>query len=205
MATYHLPQWRMADLPPITTNLSDFVEFREEQFVFVDKTALICNLINDRKVSLFRPRRFGKTLLLSTIRDLYTNGTKNFEGLAIHDLWQHPCCPVISLSLFGMSDPETFEQELCALLRDAFAQAGFVDALAIKTDNIIDLTAELDLLRGQQDIVILVDECDFPLSANLNNPEAFARNQKILSVIYAWERDLDNLEFIMFTGIGRYQ
>ncbi len=205
MATYHLPQWQMADLPPITTNLSDFREFREEQFVFVDKTALICNLIRESKVSLYRPRRFGKTLLLSTIRELYTNGTKNFEGLAIHDLWQRPCCPVISLSLFGLSNPETFEQDLCALLRDAFAQAGFVDALSIKTDNIIYLTAELDLLRGQQDIVILVDECDFPLSANLNNPEAFARNQEILRVIYAWERDLDNLECIMFTGIGRYQ
>ena len=205
MSTYNLPQWQKSDLPPITTNLSDFMSFRNRQFLLVDKTALICNLINDRKVSLFRPRRFGKTLLLSTIRELYTNGTKNFEGLAIHDLWQYPCCPVISLSFFGMSNPETFEHELCAHMRDAFAQAGFVDALSIKTDSIIDLTAELDLLRGQQAIVILVDECDFPLSANLNNPEAFARNQNILRLFYAWERDLDNLEFIMFTGIGRYQ
>ena len=79
MATYHLPQWQMADLPPITTNLSDFREFREEQFVFVDKTARICNLINSSKVSLYRPRRFGKTLLLEI---LSLRPPKNTEQMA---------------------------------------------------------------------------------------------------------------------------
>lgn len=205
MSTYNLPQCQKSDLPPITTNLSDFMSFRNRQFLLVDKTALICNLIRESKVSLYRPRRFGKTLLLSTIRDLYTNGTKNFEGLAIHDLWQRPCCPVISLSLFGMSDPETFEYELCALMRGAFAKAGFVDALSIKTDSLIYLIPKLNLLRGRERIVLLVDECDFPLSANLNNLEAFARNQEILRNLYAWVRSLRNIEFVMFTGIGRYQ
>lgn len=205
MATYHLPQWQKSDLPPITTNLSDFMSFRNKQFLLVDKTARIYNLLREKKVSLYRPRRFGKTLLLSTIRELYTNGTKNFEGLAIHDLWQRPCCPVVSLSFFGLSDPETFEYELCALMRGAFAQAGFVDALSIKTDSFIYLTPKLNLLRGRERIVLLVDECDFPLSANLNNPEAFARNQEILRLFYAWVRSLSNIEFVMFTGIGRYQ
>ena len=54
---------------------------RQNQYLLVDKTAHICNLLDERKVFLSRPRRFGKTLLLSTIKELFTNGTKNFEGL----------------------------------------------------------------------------------------------------------------------------
>ena len=205
MATYNLTQNQKSDLTPITTSLSDFMSIRRRQFLLVDKTASIYNLLDESKVFLSRPRRFGKSLLISTIRELYTNGTKNFEGLAIHDLWQRPCCPVISLSLFGMSNPETFEHELCARLRDAFAQAGFVDALSINTSRFADLTPALNRLRGCEYIVLLVDECDFPLSANLNNREGFERNKDILRMFHSWVRTLSNIEFVMFTGIGRYQ
>ena len=105
MITYQLPQWQQSDLPPITTSLSDFMLIRENQYVLVDKTAYICGLFRNNKVFLSRPRRFGKSLLLSTIQELFTHGTQNFEGLAIHDLWHRPCRPVISLSLFGLNSP----------------------------------------------------------------------------------------------------
>ena len=203
--TYNLTQRQKSDLTPITTTSSNFLLIRKNQFLLVDKTAHICNLLNNNQVFLARPRRFGKSLLLSTIRELYTNGTKNFEGLAIHDLWNRPCRPVISLSLLGLSSPETLEQDLCSLLRDAFAQAGFVDALSIKTSNFLDLTAELNLLSSREYVILLVDECDFPLSANLNNREAFEHNKAILRKFYSWVRRLNNVEFVMYTGIGRYQ
>ena len=205
MAISRSSQWQKSDLPPITTNLSNFLLFRNSQFLLVDKTAYICNLIDESKVFLSRPRRFGKSLLLSTIQDLFTNGTKNFEGLAIHDLWHRPCRPVISLSFFGLSYPQTFEQDLCSILRDAFSLAGFDDALSIKTSCLLDLTAELNRLTKHELMVLLVDECDFPLSANLNNREAFEHNKVILRKFYAWVRSLRNVEFTMFTGIGRYQ
>ena len=125
MAISHSSLWQKSDLTPITTSLADFRLIRQRQYLFVDKTAHICKLLNEDKVFLSRPRRFGKSLLLSTIQDLFTNGTKNFEGLAIHDLWHRPCRPVISLSFFGLSYPQTFEQDLCSILRDAFSLAGF--------------------------------------------------------------------------------
>ena len=98
MSISHSSQWQKSDLTPITTSLADFRLIRQRQYLFVDKTAHIYKLLNEDKVFLSRPRRFGKSLLLSTINELFTNGTKNFEGLAIHDLWQRPCLPVISLS-----------------------------------------------------------------------------------------------------------
>ena len=205
MLTYQLPKWQQSDLPPITTSLSDFMLIRENQYLFVDKTAYICGLFRNNKVFLSRPRRFGKSLLLSTIQELFTNGTQNFEGLAIHDLWHRPCRPVISLSLFGLNSPETFEEGLCNRLRTAFVMAGFVDARSINAKNFMELSSELEILQGRTSIVMLIDECDFPLSANLNDREGFDHNRKILRMFYAWLRSLGKIEFLMFTGIGRYQ
>ena len=205
MDTYQLPRWQQSDLPPITTSLSDFMLIRENQYLFVDKTAYICGLFRKNKVFLSRPRRFGKSLLLSTIQELFTNGTQNFEGLAIHDLWYRPCRPVISLTLFGLNSPETFEDWLCYRLRTAFVKAGFVDARSINAKNFMELSSELEILKGNTSIVMLIDECDFPLSACLNDREVFDSNKKILRMFYAWLRSLGNIEFLMFTGIGRYQ
>ena len=72
MATYNLTQNQKSDLTPITTSLSDFMSIRRRQFLLVDKTASIYNLLDESKVFLSRPRRFGKSLLISTIRELYT-------------------------------------------------------------------------------------------------------------------------------------
>ena len=205
MDTYQLPRWQQSDLPPITTSLSDFMLIRENQYLFVDKTAYICGLFRKNKVFLSRPRRFGKSLLLSTIQELFTNGTQNFEGLAIHDLWYRPCRPVISLSFFGLNSFETFEDWLCNRLRTAFVRAGFVDARSINAKNFMELSSELEILKGNTSIVMLIDGCDFPLSACLNDREVFDSNKKILRMFYAWLRSLGNIEFLMFTGIGRYQ
>ena len=207
MNSYKLQPHAKSSLQPITTVLSEFNRFREEGFLLVDKTALINDLIDESRVFLSRPRRFGKSLLLSTIAELYTNGVKNFEGLAIHDMWQRDRYPVVDLSFFGLSNPETFESHLCSRLRTAFAIAGFGAALDIapQIDNIVDLTGYLDYLRGQQDIVLLIDECDFPLSSNLYDREAFEKNKEILNQFYAWIRDIDNLKFFMVTGIARYR
>ena len=173
----------------------------------MDKTALINDLIDEGRVFLSRPRRFGKSLLLSTIAELYTNGVKNFEGFAIYDSWQQDRYPVVDLSFFGLSDPETFESHLCSRLRTAFAMAGFGAAFEIgsQINTIFALTGRLDYLLGQQDIVLLIDECDFPLSSQLYNPVAFEKNKAILNKFYAWLRNHKNLEFLMLTGIARYQ
>ena len=207
MDSYKLQSLAKSSLQRITTTSSDFNQFRRKGFLLVDKTAYLNDLIRESRVFLSRPRRFGKSLLLSTIAELFTNGVKNFEGLAIHDMWQRDRYPVVELSFFGLSDPETFESDLCEILRGAFAMAGFGAALdtAPQIDNIVDLTGYLDYLRGQQDIVLLIDECDFPLSSNLYDREAFEKNKEILNQFYAWIRDIDNLEFLMLTGIARYR
>ena len=194
-------------LQDITTTSSDFNQIRDEGFLLVDKTARINDLVRKGRVFLSRPRRFGKSLLLSTINELFTNGVKNFEGLAIHDVWQQDRYPVVKLSFFGLSDPTTLESELCDRLRESFAGAGFNAAfdIAPQINTISALTARLNYLRGQQKIVLLIDEWDFPLSSHLNDRAAFERNKVILNKFYAKIRDLENIKFLLVTGIARYQ
>ena len=194
-------------LQDITTTSSDFNEIRDEGFLLVDKTARINDLIRESRIFLSRPRRFGKSLLLSTINELFTNGVKNFEGLAIHDVWQQERYPVVKLSFFGLSDPTTLERKLCDRLRESFAGAGFDAAfdIAPQSNTISALTTRLNYLRGQQKIVLLIDEWDFPLSSHLNDRAAFEKNKEILNQFYAWIRDLANIKFLLVTGITRYQ
>ncbi len=196
-----------SQLQPITTTLSKFNQIRREGFLLVDKTARINDLIRESRVFLSRPRRFGKSLLLSTIAELFTNGVKNFEGLAIHDLWQQDRYPVINISFFGLSDPETLERLLCKRLYGAFARSGCGVAFdsTLQISSLADLIEYLEYFRGQQEIVFLIDEWDYPLSSHLNDRVAFEKNKEILNQFYAWIRDIDNMKFLMVTGIARYR
>ena len=101
MGSYNLQSLSKSPLQKINTTSSNFNLIRRKGFLLVDKTERINDLIDENRVFLSRPRRFGKSLLLSTLTELYTNGVKNFEGLAIHDLWQQDRYPVVNLSIFG--------------------------------------------------------------------------------------------------------
>lgn len=207
MGSYNLQSLSKSPLQKINTTSSNFNLIRRKGFLLVDKTERINDLIDENRVFLSRPRRFGKSLLLSTLTELYTNGVKNFEGLAIHDLWQQDRYPVVNLSFFGLSDPATFESDLCDMLRSAFVKAGFGAAfdIAPQINTIFALTGRLENLCGQQGIVFLIDEWDYPLSSHLNDRVAFEKNKEILNKFYAWIRNLENIEFLMVTGIARYQ
>lgn len=197
----------MAELKHIVCGLSDLSMIRKTQYLFVDKTAKLQELVELRKVFLARPRRMGKTTLVSMLQELFTNGTENFKDKAIHDLWQEDQYPVIKLSFGGLSDPDKFEADLCKRLCSAFVKAGFPAAATLLDDgtNLALLLEKLDLLRGDQMLVVLIDEWDYPLSANLNNRVAFERCRAIMHTFYFWLRELSGLWFLLVTGIGRYR
>ena len=207
MTPFTLQPLLRSSLQPINVTSFDFNKIRNEGFLFVDKTARIYDLIREGSVFLSRPRRYGKSLLLSTITELFTNGVKNFDGLVIHDLWQRDQYPVINVSLFGLINPKTLESDLCNRLINAFSMAGFADVLNIdrSIDTVSALIPHLNHIRCNQEIVLLIDEWDYPLSSNLNNRAAFDKNRAVLNSFYAWIRDLKNIKFLMVTGIARYQ
>ncbi len=197
-------------LQKIVTGGSDFLSLREQGYLMVDKTALLPLLAIKRYVFLSRPRRFGKSMLLSMLKELYTNGTEKFKGLAVHEqgLWHEPTTPhVILIDFNELSNPNTFEKDLLCRLCSAFEKAGFHGALDLqyKDNHLNTIYGELIKLQQDKHIVVLIDEWDFPLSANLHDRDAFEANKEILKGFYSWLRGLQPVDFIMVTGIGRYK
>ena len=196
------------ELPSLTIGNSDFPLIRQDGTLFVDKTAKIPRLLRYKKVFFARPRRFGKTTLASMLFELFMHGTEKFEGLAVYDTWPvKQCYPTIMISLYGLDQPEVFEATLCEKLSVALKDAGLFD-LYDRTKAITQLGAffvEVKSDLAALNTVWLIDEWDFPLSANLDNRPAFDANTQVLQKLFSNLRDLRNLRFMLVTGIMRYQ
>lgn len=198
-------------LQKITVGLSNFRKVRDSGSLFVDKTAKIAQLVKYSKVCFSRPRRLGKTTLLEMLQELFAHGAqgnKYFDGLAVQNLWpEQKCYPVICVSLYALSNPDSFESELRARLISAFDDAGFEQVVS-ETAGVNDLPNFLVLLKKiikGTDVVWLIDEWDFPLSSNLNELVNFERIRNVLRVFFGWLRILNEAHFTLVTGIARYR
>lgn len=182
----------------------------------VDKSAHLLNIVNKFKVYLCRPYGFGTSIIMSMLEELFTHGTEQFEGLIIHDLWPpQERYPVVRVSLKGLSNPETIDNELIERLCDAFAQAGFAGVSEVKHNyaqsGFSDVLLDLDLLRYQaqqqesgewrpKTIVLLLEDCDYPLLATLHDYDAFEHNFELLHALFAWLYRLRSVRFSCVTG-----
>ncbi|MDR2170464.1 MAG: AAA family ATPase, partial [Planctomycetaceae bacterium] len=130
----------MKNLP---IGIQSFEDLRSNNYLYVDKTKIIYQLISKGKVHfLSRPRRFGKSLLVSTIEALFKGQKELFEGLYIYDKWDwSQKYPVIRIdwTLIDHSTPEKMESGLCRYLRKIARQ----HKLTIKADSPVDYFDEL--------------------------------------------------------------
>ena len=199
------------DLP---LGIQNFHELRECDFFYVDKTSLIYELAKPKKGFYFfsRPRRFGKTLLLSTFESLFKYGLKDFKGLAIEKLWtDEKTYPVIRLDFSDCSEFDD-EDEFKELFDDMLLQAVSNSGLVLpKTDPELGLKTVLsrfDYLLEQAQAplpVLLIDEYDAPLNDCLKNPELHFKVQRTLSRFYSkLKKNSSNLRFLFITGICKH-
>ena len=116
-------------LQPLPTGTSDFETLRGRGQIYVDKTHLIYELANrTEKFFLTRPRRFGKSLLISTFASLFRHGLQFFSGLAIEKLWKDTTYNVVEIDFSkvkGFTDFESFENKVRSVVVRAFAKGGF--------------------------------------------------------------------------------
>lgn len=187
---------------------SGFPALRAKNAIYVDKTAQISRLaMNDNKVFLARPRRFGKSLLLSTFESLFRDGLKDFSGLAIESLWTDRTYQVVRIDFSEIkffSDAADFKRLLFQKIAISFRHIGF-------TVEDIDDPAMLgrfsDWLQKQPagSTVILVDEYDAPLTACLDNASLFEEIRVVLSSFYSILKSSENsLRFLFITGITKF-
>ncbi|WP_298745154.1 AAA family ATPase [uncultured Sutterella sp.] len=186
---------------------SQFASIRELNRIYVDKTDLVYELAKPeagRWYFLSRPRRFGKSLLISTFAELFRNGLKNFAGLKIADLWRDQTCKVLHLDFSLMSTARSakeFLERFDSLMTVACRQA----ELDYERMEELDVQDRLGLLLGSlpnSSLAILIDEYDAPLVANMNDPDSFADMCRGYSAIFQQIKSFQGaVRFFFMTGV----
>ncbi|SEM66248.1 PD-(D/E)XK nuclease superfamily protein [bacterium A37T11] len=192
------------DLPVGQHNFDDLVH---DNGVYVDKTAYIHQLMTGAKRFFFlsRPRRFGKSLLLSTIQAVFEGRKDLFKGLYIEDKIDWEAYPVIMLDMSKNSESvKALEDALAATLK---TYAAF-HHLALDDSN--DPCLLLEQLIGQiflqtgKHIVVLIDEYEKPILDNLDNPALAQEIRKFLHTFYGILKASSNsIRFLLVTGISK--
>ncbi|KZX10822.1 ATP-binding protein [Methanobrevibacter filiformis] len=186
----------------------DFRVIREKDYLYVDKTKYIYKLINESDINfLSRPRRFGKSLLINTFKELYEGNEELFKGLYIYNKWDfNKTHPVIKLDFSG-GEYETLELLKSSLndfinrvARD-FSVETYSETLTNKFTNLI---IEIYKKTGRK-VVILIDEYDRPITENLGNNNLLEDIQAILRSFYNVLKTNDQyIEFIFITGVSKF-
>ncbi len=188
--------------------LSTFREIREEGHYYVDKTAYALRLIEQGKYYfLSRPRRFGKSLFLDTLAELFQANRPLFQGLEAEQHWDWSIpYPVIRLSFGGgrMERREQLEERIFELLDHNQARLGIQCSHASIAGCFEDLIQGAVEKWGQR-VVILVDEYDKPILDNLSEPELARQMREGLRNLYSVIKDNDrHIRFVFITGVSKF-
>lgn len=197
----------MQNLPNLSTGIQDFAEIHIRKSLYVDKTEMIYNLARESKYYfLSRPRRFGKSLLISVLKYLYLGRKELFTDTWIYDKWDWSRKnPVIHISFETVLYEENFEEGLCLALA---AQAKLYDVtlkLGKAKGQFQELIEKLNEKYGK--VVLLIDEYDKPIIDFLeaSKIEKAKQNRETMREFYSVLKNLDNaLELIFITGISKF-
>ncbi len=194
-------------LKKLPIGIQTFEKIRTEDYLYVDKTESLHHLISDSGGYYFlaRPRRFGKSLTLSTLKAIYSGQQALFSGLWIennHD-W-NKIHPIIHLQI---SKLDYQELGLDAALQRALQQVATEYEVNVSAPTLKTLFAELleQLAKQYDKVVLLIDEYDKPLIDYLDNIEQAKANQQTLKKFYSVIKDSDPyLEFMLITGVSKF-
>lgn len=187
----------------------DFRNLREGDAIYVDKTSYVEKIArsNSRYYFLARPRRFGKSLFLSTLRYFFEGKWELFKGLYIDSAdWDWQPYPVLRLDLNinRYDEPGLLDRVLDNLFREWEAEYEVKyrgDDLSSRFRNIIKAAHE----RTGRQVVILVDEYDKPLVGNLNNDGNFEHYRAKLASVYSnFKSSAEHIRLVFLTGVSRF-
>ena len=188
--------------------IQTFQKIIEENMLYVDKTELIYKLTQSYSyVFLSRPRRFGKSLLVSTLASYFRGEKELFKGLAMERLekqWKKH--PVIHLSLASVKEiePEKIEESLSDRLRDIEHQFGIERKSNILGSRLKDIIQQTTEQYGEKAVVVL-DEYDAPLLNVLHDEQRLKDVRQLMRTLYAPLKDCDPyLRFVFITGISKF-
>lgn len=201
-----------AALPPtrrkLPIGIQTFREIMEGGYYYVDKTGMAADLIDQGKYYfLSRPRRFGKSLLIDTIKDMFEGHEALFKGLAAEARWDWSRqFPVIRIS-FGagvLHTREALDQAIHQQLAHFEKRFNLPAAFPDLRSRFVDLIERLHAQTGQR-VVVLVDEYDKPILDNITDEPVARQMRDGLRGLYSVIKDADaHIKFAMLTGVSKF-
>ncbi len=189
--------------------INAFREIREDGYYYVDKTAYIDMLMQEGAKNFFlsRPRRFGKSLLVNTLREAFEGNETFFSGLDLHGKWDWSTrSPVIhfDFSLGNFTSTESLDDIIDVQLRKFEGRAGLKAAARTPEGRLGELIDNLYSQTGQK-VVLLVDEYDKPILDAIEDIKVATANRNTLRGLYgATKYSTDIMRFSFFTGVSRF-
>jgi hypothetical protein len=188
--------------------LQSIEQIIEGNFVYVDKTALIHKLIDEGKhYFLSRPRRFGKSLLIDTLKNIFLGNKKLFKKLAIgsmqHAWKEHPILH-LDFSQIPHTTKEVFATALKRRFRAIAAEYGVSITIPTLEEGLIDLIDKL-AAKKKSNVVVLIDEYDKPIIDHLDQLDIAKENRTLLKNCLGVLKGLDaKLRFVFITGVSKF-
>lgn len=188
--------------------IQNFEKLRKEQFLYVDKTKLMFRLIDEGQYYfLSRPRRFGKSLLISTLEAYFSGKKELFEGLAIYDLEQDWVeYPILHIDLNTANFRE--KGSLFAILNDylcnwekEYGKSDSETTLTLRFKGVVERAAK----KAGRNVVILVDEYDKPILQTFHDKELHEKCRDELKAFYSVLKTQDRyIRFAFLTGVTKF-
>ena len=188
--------------------IQSFRKIRESNCYYVDKTGYALRLVEEgAHYFLSRPRRFGKSLFLDTLKELFEGSRELFEGLQIYEHWDWSVRhPVVRLSFGGgnFMEPRYLQASLMEQLAGIERDASTERYAKTAPGRLRDLLRALHRQSGQR-VAVLVDEYDKPILDALEEPDIARANRDYLRGLYATIKDCDaHVRFCFLTGVSRF-
>ena len=198
------------DKRKLPIGIQTFRCIREENRYYVDKTGYAARLAEEGgHYFLSRPRRFGKSLFVDTLKELFEGSEELFRGLAVHDRWDWSVrCPVLRLDFSGrdFETPEDVHRNVMAQLDEIERRRGIATGYDTAPERLSRL---IEALREQDEhgrrVVVLVDEYDKPILDALDSRASAIANRNYLRSLYGAikHRDAD-IRFSFLTGVSKF-
>jgi hypothetical protein len=198
----------MEALKNLPIGLQDFESLRNENYLYVDKTAVIYQLVTTgRYYFLSRPRRFGKSMLLSTIHAYFSGKKELFEGLAIEKLekdWIKYPVLHLDLNAENYTDVEALNNKLgvtLAMWEEIYGRNDAEKSLGARFEGVIRRAYE----KTGQRVVILVDEYDKPMLQAIEDEELQDKFRSVLKSFYGALKSMDRcIKLAFLTGVTKF-
>ena len=188
--------------------IQTFSKIRKDDYIYIDKTKEALELIENYTYTfLSRPRRFGKSLFLDTIHNIFEGKKELFEGLYIYDKWDwETTYPVIKISWDGnLQTTDNLERVARRSFNKNQKRLGIVcednKNLSICFDELIQKAYE----KYNQRVVILIDEYDRPILDTIDNLEQSKLNREFIKGMYSVMKGADAyIKFVFLTGVSKF-